>query len=137
MKRETGSSLIESLIALTILLFAILGFIALQANVLRIGSQSQYRIQASLLGQNIASMISVDSANVGCYALVSTSAVTCSSATSQALAQTWRTEVLNSLPNASEPDIAVASDKKVTIKLVWQSPKNPVTHNYVLVVQPL
>jgi hypothetical protein len=103
----------------------------------RIGSQSQNRMQASLLGQNIAGMISVDASNVGCYALVSASALGCGSPAATALASGWRTEVLNTLPNAVEPDIAVAADKTVTIKLAWKSPKDPATRNYVMVVQPL
>jgi Tfp pilus assembly protein PilV len=135
--RQSGNSLIESLIALTILLFAILGLIGLQGNMVRIGSQSQNRMQASLLGQNIAGMISVDASNVGCYALVSASALGCGSPAATALASGWRTEVLNTLPNAVEPDIAVAANKTVTIKLAWRSPKDPATRNYVMVVQPL
>jgi type IV pilus assembly protein PilV len=135
--RQQGSTLIESLIALTILLFAILGLIGLQANVVRLGSGSQNRMQASLLSQTLAGIISVDSANVGCYALVSASAIACPSNAARALAAAWRTDVLNALPNASEPDVAIAADRTVTIRLVWKSTKDLATRNYVLVVQPL
>lgn len=135
--RQKGSSLIESLIGLSILLFALLGLISLQANILRIGNQSQFRMQASLLGQSIAGMITVDVGNVGCYALVSKSAVACASPDAQTQAGKWRDEVLATLPNASEPDITVASNKTATIKLSWKDPKDPATRNYILVVQAL
>ena len=134
---QRGSSLIEALTGLAIMLFAILGSIGLQANLLRIGNQSQYRMQAGMLGQSIAGLIAVDAGNIGCYALVSASAIGCNSGTAQTQAQTWRSDVLAALPNAREPDIRVAADGSATITLTWQDPKDPATRNYVLVLQPL
>lgn len=137
--RQRGSSLIEALIALLILSVAILGLIGLQANLLRIASQAQYRLEASLLAQNIAGMISVDAANAGCYALVAASALPCPVGSSQGAAQAeaWREEVLAALPNATEPSIAVAADRTATVTLAWKSPKDPAFRNLVLVVQPI
>lgn len=137
--RQQGSSLIEALIALLILSIAILGIIGLQANLLRIGSQAQYRLQASLLAQNIAGMISVDGANAGCYALVAESALPCPAGSVQGVEQVglWREEVLATLPNAAEPSIAVAANRTATVTLSWKAPKDPATRNLVLVVQPI
>jgi type IV pilus assembly protein PilV len=136
---QRGSSLIEALIALLILSIAILGIIGLQANLLRIGSQAQYRMQASLLAQNIAGMISVDGPNVGCYALVARSDFPCPASSTQGAeqAQAWREEVLATLPNASEPSIAVAANRIATVTLSWKAPNDPATRNLVLVVQPI
>ena len=134
--RQHGASLTEALTGLAIMLFAILGSIGLQANLLRIGNQSQYRMQAGMLGQSISGLIAVDAGNVGCYALVSASALGCTSSAAQTQAQTWRSDVLATLPNASEPDINVAADGSATITLKWQDPKDPATRNYVLVLQP-
>lgn len=136
---QRGSSLLEALIALLILSFAILGLIGLQSNLLRIASQAQYRLQASLLAQNVAGMMSVDAANVGCYALVARSAMPCPAGAAQSTAQAgaWREEVLASLPNATEPSIAVAANRTATVTLSWKSPKDPATRNLVLVAQPI
>jgi type IV pilus assembly protein PilV len=136
---QRGSSLIEALIALLILSIAILGIIGLQANLLRIGSQAQYRLQASLLAQNIAGMISVDGANAGCYALVATPELPCPAGAVQGVEQVglWREEVLATLPNAQEPSIAVAANRTATVTLSWKAPKDPATRNLVLVVQPI
>lgn len=136
-RSQRGSSLIEALTGLAIMLFAILGSIGLQANLLRIGNQSQYRLQAGILGQSIAGLITVDAGNIGCYALVSASTVGCSSSTAQTQAQTWRSDVLATLPNASEPDVRIGANGSATITLTWQDPKDPATRNYVLVLQPL
>jgi len=138
LKYSRGSTLLEALIALLILSFAVLGLIGLQANLLRIGSQAQYRMQASLLGQNIAGLMAVDSPNVGCYALDSVTAFPCPAGVtqSQEQAQAWREEVLAALPNASEPKIAVASDRTATVTLSWKPPRDTVTRNLVIVVQP-
>lgn len=139
LKNQRGSSLIEALIALLILSIAILGIIGLQANLLRIASQAQYRLQASLLAQNIAGMISVDGANVGCYALEAKSDIACPAGATQGteMAEAWRDEVMKTLPNASEPSIAVSSNRTATVTLSWKSPKDPATRNLVLVVQPI
>lgn len=136
MKYQRGSSLLEALIALLILSFSVLGLIGLQANLLRIGSQSRYRLEASMLGRNIAGMIAVDASNVGCYALVTTSAIPCASTDAQAQAAAWRKEVMDTLPNAVEPSIAVASDRIATVTLSWKAPKDPATRNLVIIVQP-
>jgi Tfp pilus assembly protein PilV len=135
--QQHGSGLVESLAGLTILLFAILGAIGLQANLVRIGNQAQYRLQAGLLGQSIAGMIAVDAGNIGCYALVSASAIGCDSSVAQAQAQAWRSDVLATLPSASEPQILVALDRSVTITLQWKALKDPTLRNHVLVLQPL
>jgi Tfp pilus assembly protein PilV len=135
--QQRGSSLVEALAGLAILLFAILGAIGLQANILRIGSQAQYRLQAGLLGQSIAGVITVDAGNIGCYALVSASAIACNSAAAQTQAQAWRSDVLATLPNASEPEILVAPDGSATITLQWKGLKDPALRNHVLVLQPL
>lgn len=135
-QRQCGSGLVESLAGLAILLFAILGAIGMQANLLRIGNQAQYRLQAGLLGQSIAGMINVDAANIGCYALVSASAIGCNSAIAQTQAQAWRSDVLATLPNASEPEIHIALDRSATITLQWKALKDPALRNHVLVLQP-
>lgn len=136
-QRQRGSGLIEALAGLAILLFAILGAIGLQANLLRIGNQAQYRLQAGLLGQSIAGMIAVDADNIGCYALVSASAIACNSAAAQTQAQAWRSDVLATLPSASEPQILIALDGSATVTLQWKSSKDPALRNHVLVLQPL
>jgi Tfp pilus assembly protein PilV len=136
-RRQHGNSLIEALTGLAIMLFAILGSIGLQANLLRIGNESQFRMQAGILGQNIAGLIAVDAANVGCYALVSASAIGCTSNAAQTQAQTWRSDVLATLPNASEPEVRIGADGSATVTLRWQDPKAPARRNYVLVLQPL
>jgi type IV pilus assembly protein PilV len=139
LNNQRGSSLIEALIALLILSTAVLGLIGLQANLLRIANQAQHRLQASLLAQNIAGMISVDAANVGCYALVATSAMPCPAGSAQGAAQAaaWREEVLAALPNANEPSIAVAANRTATVTLGWKSSNDAVSRNLILVVQPI
>lgn len=136
MKHQRGSSLLEALIALLILSFSVLGLIGLQANLLRVGSQSRYRLEASLLGRNIAGMIAVDANNVGCYALVTTSEIPCTSTDAQAQAAAWRKEVMAVLPSAVEPKIAVTADRIATVTIAWKPPKDPATRNLVIIVQP-
>jgi type IV pilus assembly protein PilV len=139
LKNQDGSTLIEALIALLILSGCVFGLIGLQADLLRIGSQAQYRLQASMFAQAMAGMISVDSSNAGCYALVTATALPCPAGQTQgaAAATAWKTAVLAGLPNASPPSIAVAADRTATITLSWKSPKDPATRNLVLVVEPI
>jgi type IV pilus assembly protein PilV len=136
MKSQSGTSLLEALIALLILSFAVLGLIALQANLIRQSTQAQYRLQASLLGQNIVGMISTDGANLGCYALSSSTTPACLAPAVQEKVQAWRSEVMAALPNASEPKIDIAVDRTATVTLAWKAPRDPATRNLVIVVQP-
>jgi type IV pilus assembly protein PilV len=136
--QQRGSTLLEALIAMLILSFSVLGLIALQANLLRIGTQAQDRLEASMLAQNIAGMISADPSNTGCYALQVETLLPCPAggAEGSRRATAWRGEVMAALPNASEPRIAVAANRTATITLAWRSSKDPASRNLVLVVQP-
>lgn len=134
--RQRGSSLIESLVALLILSFVALGIIGLQSNLMRVGSQSKYRIEASLLARNIAGLIAVDAANVGCYALGTASAIQCLSPEATARASAWHDEVMATLPDAAEPSVAVAGDRTTTVTLSWTPPKDRTTRNLIVILQP-
>lgn len=136
MRYQKGGSLIEALVALLILSFVALGTIGLQSNLLRVGSQSRYRLEASMLARNISGMIAVDATNVGCYALGSASAVTCLSQDAQTQAASWRDEVMATLPNAVEPSVAVAANRVVTVTLSWKPPKDAATRNLITIIQP-
>jgi len=136
MRYQKGSSLVEALVALLILSFVALGTIGLQSNLLRMGSQSRYRLEASMLARNISGMIAVDAPNVGCYALGSTSAIPCTSQEAQAQAATWHDEVMATLPSAVEPSVAVGADRVVTVTLSWKPPKDATTRNLITIIQP-
>jgi type IV pilus assembly protein PilV len=133
---QKGSSLVEALVALLILSFVALGTIGLQSNLLKVGSQSRYRLEASMLARNISGMIAVDAANVGCYALGSTSAIACLSSSARSQAESWRAEVMATLPNAVTPSVAVGADRVVTVTLSWKPLKDATTRNLITIIQP-
>jgi type IV pilus assembly protein PilV len=135
-KTQQGSTLLEALIALLILSFAVLGLIGLQANLIRLSSQAQYRLQASLLGKNIVGMMATDRTNLYCYSLDSDTAQACPTPAVQEKVQAWRGEVMATLPNALEPKIDIAVDRTATVTLAWKAPRDPATRNLVIVVQP-
>jgi Tfp pilus assembly protein PilV len=145
LKRQAGVSLLEGLIAMAIFAVAVLGLLALQTNLLRESAQSQYRVEASLLGSSMAGLIGTDTGNTGCYAVNTTSAMGCASADSTAAAERWRQEVVVRLPNTQalpvasmpNPTVAIAADGTATVTVKWQPPKDTAVRNFITIAQPL
>lgn len=143
--RQSGISMLEALIAMAIFTIAILGLLALQVNLLQASTQSQYRIEASLLGASMAGLINSDTSNVGCYAVNSASAIPCTSAGSAAAAERWRQDVVTRLPNTQalpgaflpNPTVSIAADGTAVVILKWQPPRDTAVRNFVVTAQAL
>lgn len=134
-KREGGVAMIETLVAILIFSFGILGIIGLQAASIQQVSEAKYRIDAANLADQLLGQIwSDDHATSLVAAKYATGG---GSATTGYLA--WRTQVQNALPGAvaNPPTVIVAADavdaqrSTVTITVRWQSPGSTSVSNYV------
>lgn len=113
---ESGSVLLEGLIAILIFSFGILGLIGLQAASMKNTTQSKGRIDASLIANQRIAAMWVDRANLANYVENATNI----SATSK-------------LPNGTRTT-AVAGDQ-VTITISWQMPGDAVANQFVTVAR--
>ncbi len=127
--------MIETLVAILIFSFGILGIIGLQATSIQQVSEAKYRIDAANLADQLLGQIwSDDHTTALIAAKYGTGGGT---ATTGYLA--WRTQVQNSLPGvaANPPTVTVAADamdaqrSTVVVTVSWQSPGASSVSNYV------
>lgn len=134
-KRQGGVAMIETLVAILIFSFGILGIIGLQATSIQQVSEAKYRIDAANLADQLLGEIWSDDHT--------TSIIAAKYATGGGTATTgylaWRTQVQNALPGAitNPPTVTVVADavdalrSTVTVTVRWQSPGAASVSNYV------
>ncbi|MCB1994348.1 MAG: pilus assembly protein PilV [Burkholderiaceae bacterium] len=111
-----GMGLIDALIALALLAFGLLGMTRMQTSLVRQSTESQARLTAAQLGDELLSTVLVDVANAGCYTLPD--AGTCPSETARARAEDWEARVVAALPGDVEATSALAMGQ-FTVTITW------------------
>ena len=159
-RRQSGSVILESMIAILVFSLGILGIVGLQAASIKASTDAKYRSEASLLVNELigrmwvsdrnqatleANFASPDGDAYQAWAWVGTGA-----ADEGTQADPARGTVLETLPGAAAnlPTISIAavapvavtlpptpSTSLVTVTVFWQLPGEPTTHNYTAVAQ--
>jgi type IV pilus assembly protein PilV len=129
-KNQSGSILLETLIAILIFFMGVVGLMGLQAAAFTDVAQSKYRMDAGFLTNQIISSMWVDGVDqVPNYASLG-----------GAKTATWLAQVNNTLPGASAipptivvKDVSNATGKRyeVTVTVSWIPPKDTVPHRYI------
>jgi type IV pilus assembly protein PilV len=131
---QQGSTLLEALISILIFSFGILAIVGLQAYSVKNTSEARYRVDASLLAdQVIGQMWSDNRTNAS---LVSNY----SSAGGGTAYSAWKTSVQNAMPGAvaNPPTVVVNADNTVTVTVFWQMPgADSSLHRYTVTAQIL
>jgi type IV pilus assembly protein PilV len=138
-RSQSGTSLIEGLIAMVMFAFAVLGIVGLQANTMRHNQAAQVRAQASFHAEQLIGLALADPANAGCYAVGSGAG--CASAAAAGMTRDWLQQVLRDLPGAAavEPEgFYDAATNRFRLVLRWQREQEPAENNLVVetVVRP-
>lgn len=115
-RRARGVGLFDALIALAILSFGLLGMSRLQTNLVRQSSETQARMTAVALGDELLSTALVDVGNAACYTLPA--AGECGSATAAERVEDWEARVKASLPGDVEAR-SVLDDDRLTVTITW------------------
>ena len=121
-KTQSGVLLIEVMIAILIFSFGLLGLAGLQANATQNSTNAEERIRASLLANDMVSMLWVKQSvnNTKTTAAISTAAASDITA--------WQTQVAASgLPNAAGT-VAFAGNL-ATVTITWKSPSKKAVDN--------
>jgi len=128
--RQTGSYLLEVLVAILIFAFGVLGLIGLLGSSIRMTNDARYRAEAANLANGmIADMWTTTSANVD--------SDFGSGGTKLAA---WTTKIASLLPGGIAPDVAVtpgisSESRTVVVTVYWQLPGDPVRHQHVMTAQ--
>lgn len=123
--RQGGVVLLESLVAILVIAFGILGIIGLQAASVASVSDARYRIEATELADELINQIWVDTSNAN----VLPSYV----GGTGALPSAWLAKV-NQLPGATShpPTISTAANNLVTLTISWK-PAGGDVHKHMVV----
>lgn len=116
---QLGSSLIESMIAIVILSFGILGLARFQIGMLVQTTDSQSRLAATALAEELLSMVRVDLQNAPCY--TTPAAGTCGSAFAANQAKAWSDKAAKAVPGFSSYIASMPDAKTFKVALVWNS----------------
>lgn len=111
-----GVGLIDALIAMAILAFGLLGMTRMQTSLVRQSTESQTRLTAAQLGDELLGTVRVDLGNVGCYTLPDPG--TCTSVAARARATDWKTRTVAALPGTVTAVAALAGDQ-FTVTVTW------------------
>lgn len=115
-RRARGVGLIDAMIALAILAFGLLGMSRMQTSLVRQGTESQARLTAAGLGDELLGTVLVDLPNAGCYTLPDADG--CASVAARARAEDWQDRVLAALPGEVDAAAAMAGGL-FTVTINW------------------
>lgn len=123
-----GFGLFDALIAMAILAFGVLGMTRLQARMVAQGSETQARIAAARLADELLSSALVDPANATCYTLPAAGA--CLKAPASAAAAAWKVRSETELPGSPTAGAVLdVATGRLTVTLTWtgKESQNPRT----------
>lgn len=134
MHLNKGVILIEALVAMLILSIGMLGLIAMQANLYTRNQDARYRLQASILANELLSMAVADYLHADCYVLPISAQTSCSDITAKTAAQNWLSSVTSALPGttANPPTVMLDTNRNIIITVFWQRPQDVRQHSYIL-----
>ncbi|MDD5395525.1 MAG: hypothetical protein PHE17_21080 [Thiothrix sp.] len=145
LSRQSGSMLLEGLIAILIFSMGILALVGMQAASIKNTSDAKSRADASYLANQIIGQIWADRPNIASYSNYP-SGIPCNptgAASTNANVVAWIGSVsqpgtvLGSLPGAAaaKQQIIIGANNVVTVSVCWQAPQETTPHNFVATAQ--
>lgn len=140
---ESGFALIETMIAIVIFSFAVLGLVGVQASMIGQSIDAKFRADAAYLANQLIGQMWVDRANLASYAHHPTGATVChptGTASAYANVTAWLNELEQALPGATaaSQQITVTSaggTSTVRVTVCWQRPQDNQVRNFVTTAQ--
>jgi type IV pilus assembly protein PilV len=117
--RQSGSSLIESMLAIVILSFGILGIARFQVGMLAQTTDAQSRLAASALADELLALVRVDLQNAPCYTAPASG--NCSSPFAATQAMAWADKAAKANPKFTSFAATMPDAKTFQVALVWNS----------------
>lgn len=139
-RKQSGLMLLETLVAILIFSFGILGLVSMQANAISLNTDAKHRADAALLANQLIGRLAVSSPASAAGFAHRSSGTACSpsgSDSSDAAVTDWLAEVNATLPGAdsAKQQITVdTSNNVVVIALCWK-PTNGIQHKHIVTTQ--
>lgn len=139
--KQTGATLLESLVAILIFSFGLLGLIGLQAASIRNTAEAKYRADAAFLANQIIGEMWADNiANLNSYAHFPAdgACVPSGAASGYGKVTTWLGNINSTLPGAASTKqqiVVNAANNLVTVTICWQPAQEGSSSSFVTVAQ--
>jgi type IV pilus assembly protein PilV len=119
-RSQRGIGLFDSLVALAMLAFGLVGLTQFQARVVAQGTESQTRLTATRLGDELLNMALIDFTNAACYTFPAAGA--CGQATARAYTDAWAARAARSLPGNDKVEAVLqGGGNQLRVTLTWAS----------------
>lgn len=131
--KQSGSVLLEALIAILIFSLGILAIVGMQASAVKASTDAKFRSDASMLANQLIGQMWVSNRT-----LATLQTFTGGAGSDGAGYTTWLADVQAALPGtASAPPVVALNpaNNQVTIQVFWISPGEVSAHQYVVVAQ--
>lgn len=113
-----GLSLLEALIAATVLVLGLVGLMRMQAQLVTASTDAQLRYTAMQLADEHLNLVRIDPANAACYTLPATG--TCGSAAATAHTTAWAARVAQALPGTVSSSVSLnTSTHRMQVSIGW------------------
>ena len=117
-RRARGFGLIDALIALALLAFGLLAMTRFQTRMIASTTETQGRMNALQLADELIASVLVDPANAGCYTLPPAGA--CGSSTASARTAEWAARVSASLPGTvTTSSVFTTATGRLRVAITW------------------
>lgn len=133
--KQSGSMLLEALIAILIFSIGILGVVGMQASAIKASAAAKYRSDASMLANELIGQIWISNRTT-----VSAMQTTFNSPSGVAYTA-WLASVQANLPRVASPNLPtvnIANDGTITISISWKltgEPDSMPVHRYITIAQ--
>lgn len=115
---QRGFGLFDAVVALTLLAFGLLAMVRFQGKLAGQANESQQRMAASVLADELLNSMLVDNTNFNCYTLPAVSP--CANATARDATDAWKVRALATLPGAATATSTVdAATGRMKVTLTW------------------
>lgn len=117
-RQQRGVSLIDALIAITILSFGLIGMTRMQGRMVSAATDAQLRTTAVQLADELLNTALVDAANAACYTLPQSG--TCNSSVASGRATAWSSSVTATMPGTVTKGVVLdAATGRMTVSIGW------------------
>jgi type IV pilus assembly protein PilV len=132
LRLSRGAGLLDALVAMAILAFGLLGMTRLQTRMVAQATETQNRMTAMQLGDELLNSALVDTANAACYTLPQVGA--CGNAGAKTKTTDWETRSKAALPGAPTAGAVLdAGTGRMTVTLTWTGKESQETRTLVAV----
>jgi Tfp pilus assembly protein PilV len=132
LRLSRGVGLFDALVAMAILAFGLLGMTRLQTRMVAQATETQHRMTAMQLSDELLNTALVDTANAACYTVPQ--AGVCAKPAAQARATDWEARTKAALPGAPTAGAVLdAATGRMTVTLTWTGKESQETRTLVAV----